>query len=323
MEEEKKSGPRGGKKPPFRGQKGKGWKPKGGGGQPSRRREGALWRAKGGAKGKPPRFQRRAQGQNEGAKGGLDRAKYPSQNPYDRLRPQEPQLPRGLSWDMLSASDKDALRSLSREHAENVGLHILAAYGLEGEDLPLALAHAKWAASNASRIDIARECLALMAYRSQDYKTALKEFLTVRRLNGESDWIPFIADCYRGLGEPRKAIDLIKEESPKAGPEAKLEMMMVMAGAFADLGEFPKSLKIVKAMEGIKGLPLTYRLRAKEAEQNFLAASGREKEAEALEGEIEEMEDELFPQKDGEEEEALLDFDLETLDERVIADLLG
>ena len=87
-----------------------------------------------------------------------DRLRYPSQNPYDRLRPKEPALPKGLSWDMLSSSDKDALRSLSREHAENVGLHILAAYELEGEDLPLALEHAKWAASNASRIDIAREC---------------------------------------------------------------------------------------------------------------------------------------------------------------------
>ncbi|MBR6440333.1 MAG: hypothetical protein IKS61_03460 [Aeriscardovia sp.] len=314
MEEERKGGPRKGGRPPFRGEKGKGWKPKGKGGQAPRRREGAPSRGKG----RPFR----SQGQSAKKKP-VDRLRYPSQNPYDRLRPEEPQLPKGLSWDMLSPSDKDALRSLSKEHAENVGLHILAAYELEGEDLPLALAHAKWAASNASRIDIARECLALMAYRSQDYKTALKEFLTVRRLNGESDWIPFIADCYRGLGEPQKAIDLIREENRAAGPEAKLEMMMVMAGAFADLGDFQKALKIVKAMEGVKGLPLAYRLRALEAEQNFLSASGREKEAEALEGEIEEMEDEVFPENEEEEEEALLDFDLETLDERVIADLLG
>ena len=188
-----------------------------------------------------------------------DRLRYPSQNPYDRLRPKEPALPKGLSWDMLSSSDKDALRSLSREHAENVGLHILAAYELEGEDLPLALEHAKWAASNASRIDIARECLALMAYRSQDFKTALKEFLTVRRLNGESDWIPFIADCYRGLGEPQKAIETIRKESPDASAESKLEMMLVMAGAFADLKDTERALKIIRSMKALPGLPLSYK----------------------------------------------------------------
>ncbi|MBQ5500124.1 MAG: helicase, partial [Aeriscardovia sp.] len=250
-----------------------------------------------------------------------DRLRYPSQNPYDKLRPKEPALPKGLSWDMLSSSDKDALRSLSREHAENVGLHILAAYELEGEDLPLALEHAKWAASNASRIDIARECLALMAYRSQDFKTALKEFLTVRRLNGESDWIPFIADCYRGLGEPQKAIETIRKESPDASAESKLEMMLVMAGAFADLKDTERALKIIRSMKALPGLPLSYRLRACEAEQTFLFMAGKKKEADAMEKEIEDMESKVFPEE--EEEEGLVDFDLENLDERVIEDLLS
>ena len=250
-----------------------------------------------------------------------DRLRYPSQNPYDRLRPKEPALPKGLSWDMLSSSDKDALRSLSREHAENVGLHILAAYELEGEDLPLALEHAKWAASNASRIDIARECLALMAYRSQDFKTALKEFLTVRRLNGESDWVPFIADCYRGLGEPEKAIETIRRESRDASAESKLEMMLVMAGAFADLKDTKRALKIIRSMKALPGLPLSYKLRACEAEQTFLFMAGKKKEADAMEKEIEEMESKVFPEE--EEEEGLVDFDLENLDERVIEDLLS
>ena len=250
-----------------------------------------------------------------------DRLRYPSQNPYDRLRPKEPALPKGLSWDMLSSSDKDALRSLSREHAENVGLHILAAYELEGEDLPLALEHAKWAASNASRIDIARECLALMAYRSQDFKTALKEFLTVRRLNGESDWIPFIADCYRGLGEPQKAIETIRKESPDASAESKLEMMLVMAGAFADLKDTERALKIIRSMKALPGLPLSYKLRACEAEQTFLFMAGKKKEADVMEKEIEDMESKVFLEE--EEEYGLVDFDLENLDERVIEDLLS
>lgn len=249
-----------------------------------------------------------------------DRLRYPSQNPYEKLRPKEPALPKGLSWDMLSSWDKDALRSLSREHAENVGLHILAAYGLEGEDLRAAMEHARWAASNASRIDIARECLALIAYRSQDYKLALKEFLTVRRLNGESDWVPLIADCYRGLGRPEKAIEIIKKESLKASPETKLEMMMVMAGAFADLKNTERALRIIRKMKNLPSLPSSYRLRACEAEQTFLLMAGDKGKADALEKEIEDLEGKVFPK---DEEEALIDFDLETMDEKVIEGLLS
>ena len=46
---------------------------------------------------------------------------------------------------MLSKESRERLRGLSKEHAENIGLHILAAYALEEEEPKLALEHAKWA----------------------------------------------------------------------------------------------------------------------------------------------------------------------------------
>ena len=64
-------------------------------------------------------------------------------------------MPKGLEWSMLSKDERERLRGLSKEHAENVGLHILAAYAQEENDPENALAHAKWAAKQASRIDIA------------------------------------------------------------------------------------------------------------------------------------------------------------------------
>ena len=73
---------------------------------------------------------------------------------------------------MLSTDDRERLRGLSKEHAENIGLHILAAYTLEERDPELALEHAKWVAHQASRIDFARETLAFVAYRQGDYKLA-------------------------------------------------------------------------------------------------------------------------------------------------------
>ena len=50
---------------------------------------------------------------------------------------------------MLSKDERERLRGLSKEHAENIGLHILAAFALEESDPALALEHAKWVAENA------------------------------------------------------------------------------------------------------------------------------------------------------------------------------
>ena len=47
-----------------------------------------------------------------------------------------------------------------------------------------------------------------MAYRQGDYKLALREFRTAYRMNGFLDYLPFIADCERGVGEPKKAVEL-------------------------------------------------------------------------------------------------------------------
>ena len=66
---------------------------------------------------------------------------FPSQNPYTHRRPGEPKMPKGIEWSMLSTDDRERLRGLSKEHAENIGLHILAAYTLEERDPELALEH--------------------------------------------------------------------------------------------------------------------------------------------------------------------------------------
>ena len=109
---------------------------------------------------------------------------FPSQNPYTDRRPDEPKMPKGMEWSMLSKDERERLRGLSKEHAENIGLHILAAFALEESDPELALEHAKWVARQASRIDFARETLAFVAYRQGDYKLALREFRTAYRMNG-------------------------------------------------------------------------------------------------------------------------------------------
>ena len=191
---------------------------------------------------------------------------FPSQNPYTDRRPDEPKMPKGMEWSMLSSDERERLRGLSKEHAENIGLHILAAFAQEEDDPQNALEHAKWVARQASRIDFARETLAFIAYRQGDYKLALREFRTAYRMNGFQDYLPFIADCERGLGNPKKAVELALSDEGKAlHGSPKVEMFLVYAGALGDLEMWDKAIDVVHAVGRSQGLPGVYRLRAVQA----------------------------------------------------------
>lgn len=248
---------------------------------------------------------------------------FPSQNPYTDRRPGEPKMPKGLEWSMLSKDERERLRGLSKEHAENVGLHILAAYAQEENDPENALAHAKWAAKQASRIDIARETLAFIAYRQGDYKLAMREFRTAYRMNGFLDYLPFIADCERGVGNPKKAIELAMSDDAKyLRGEAKAEMFLVYAGALGDLELWDKAIQIVHTLGRSKGLAGAYRMRAVQAEQYFLEEAGRTDEAVALDTMLDKLEMQYADvDEDETDEDVLIDYDLQTMSEDLMEDL--
>lgn len=249
---------------------------------------------------------------------------FPSQNPYTHRRPGEPKMPKGIEWSMLSTDDRERLRGLSKEHAENIGLHILAAYTLEERDPELALEHAKWVAHQASRIDFARETLAFVAYRQGDYKLALREFRTAFRMNGFFDYLPFIADCERGMGEPKKAIETAMSDDAKyLRGESKAEMFLVYAGALGDLELWNKAIEIVHTLGRSKGLAGEYRMRAVQAEQYFLEQAGRSDEAVALDQLLDKLE---LQYADAEEDETsddlVIEYDMQELNDELM-DKLG
>lgn len=249
---------------------------------------------------------------------------FPSQNPYTHRRPGEPKMPKGIEWSMLSTDDRERLRGLSKEHAENIGLHILAAYTLEERDPELALEHAKWVAHQASRIDFARETLAFVAYRQGDYKLALREFRTAFRMNGFLDYLPFIADCERGMGEPKKAIETAMSDDAKyLRGESKAEMFLVYAGALGDLELWDKAIEIVHTLGRSKGLAGEYRMRAVQAEQYFLEQAGRSDEAVVLDQLLDKLE---LQYADAEEDETsddlVIEYDMQELNDELM-DKLG
>ena len=250
---------------------------------------------------------------------------FPSQNPYTDPRPGEPKMPKGMEWSMLSKDEKERLRGLSKEHAENIGLHMLAAYSLEESDPALALEHAKWIAHQASRIDMARETLAFIAYRQGDYKLALREFRTAFRMNGYLDYLPFIADCERGTGNPKKAIEVATgDEAKQLRGEAKAEMFLVYAGALSDLGMWGKAADIAGTVARAKGLSGEYRMRAVQAEQYFLEQDGRLDDAAKLDTLLDKLED-AYAEVDEDDENAedvVIDYDLADFSDDQL-DMLG
>jgi len=148
-------------------------------------------------------------------------------------------------------------------------------------------------------------------------------------MNGYSDYLPFIADCERGLGNPRKAIEeATSEEGSQLQGESKAEMFLVYAGALGDLGLWDKAIETVQALVKARGLSGDYRMRAVQAEQNFLEQAGRSQEAlelepllDRLEAEYADEDEDEDGQKDGRSEEILIDYDLEHLDPAMMEDL--
>jgi hypothetical protein len=130
------------------------------------------------------------------------------------------------------------LRTLSKDNAEQVGLHLVMTGRLLDSDPELAYEHAQAAVRRAGRVDVVREAAGLAAYRTGRFAEALRELRTVRRLNGSSEHLAIMADCERGLGRPERALALAaSDEAGSLEPHDQVELAMVVSGARLDLGE--------------------------------------------------------------------------------------
>lgn len=126
--------------------------------------------------------------------------------------------------------------------------HLVVAGQLIDEDPELAYSHAEAARRRAARLPIVREAAAETAYAAEHFDVALSEFRALRRMTGTHDYLPVMADCERALGRPQAALKLAKESRRfELHPAQQVEMTIVEAGARADLGQHPESLRILKA----------------------------------------------------------------------------
>jgi tetratricopeptide (TPR) repeat protein len=191
-----------------------------------------------------------------------------------------PALPEDLDPRSLGSEVRGQLRALARGVAEQVSLRLVAAGELLDEDPETALAHALVARRLASRIPAVREAVGIAAYRAGEWQTAIGELRAYHRMSGRSTHLAVLADCERALGRPERAVDMYRaaDREDLAADEA-MELLIVAAGARADLGQREAAVAMLQVPELGSSEPWVARLRY--AFADALLGVGRTEEARA------------------------------------------
>lgn len=143
-----------------------------------------------------------------------------------------------------------------------------------------AVAAAEVAKALAPRSGAAREVLGIALYQADRFRDALRELQAYRRITGRLDQNHLIADCYRALGSPEKAIDPAREALRARLPdEVRAETAIVGASALADLGRFTEALSMLRASPTSERLSRDFDLRVWYVSGDILERAGRPAEA--------------------------------------------
>ncbi len=199
----------------------------------------------------------------------------PDRNAADR--PRDPVLADEITADQLDKGVGHELRTLPEGLAEIVARHLVAAdLALVDENIPLARQHIAAAKRRAGRVAAVREAAGITAYLAGEYAEAIAELRTVRRMTGSNEYVPMMADCERGLGRPQRALELLKEvDTRTVDSDTRVELLLVTAGARADLGQLEAAIVVLQVPELRKLPPGAARARLQYAYADLLERVGR------------------------------------------------
>jgi tetratricopeptide (TPR) repeat protein len=148
------------------------------------------------------------------------------------------------------------------------------------EDPERAYAYSRIALRLASRVAAVREAAGFAAYATQKYAEALAEFRAARRMTGNVDLWPVMADCERGLGRPERAMAMAGEpEVQKLDKAGQVEMRLVAAGARRDMGQIDAAIVTLESPELAANSVQPWSARLRYAYADALLSAGREDEA--------------------------------------------
>jgi len=139
------------------------------------------------------------------------------------------------------------LKGVAPEAAHVVGGHLRMAALLVDDDPATALKHALAAKRRAGRLQVVREAVAEAAYAAEDFRLASSEYQALRRMTGDENVVPVLADCQRALGKPAAALDLLADaDTSKMNTDQRIEAVIVAAGARQDLGQVDEAQRLLR-----------------------------------------------------------------------------
>ena len=121
-----------------------------------------------------------------------------------------------------------------------------------------------------------REFLGLALYRSERWAEAVTELSAYRRISGSRSQNPVLADCYRAMGKPERALELCAELDPEADQVAVVyECAIVAAGALAEMGQVDAAIARLEALELRPAVAEQHHVRAWYVLADLLERKGR------------------------------------------------
>ncbi|GAA3366717.1 hypothetical protein GCM10017744_075010 [Streptomyces antimycoticus] len=175
---------------------------------------------------------------------------------------------------------RQELMSLPKTLAEDVARNLVMVAKLLDDEPEQAYQYARVALRLASRVAAVREAAGFASYAVGKYSEALAEFRAARRMTGNSDLWPVMADCERGMGRPERALAMAGEpEVQKLDRAGQVEMRMVAAGARRDMGQADAAVVTLQSPELASHSIQPWTARLRYAYADALLAVGREDEA--------------------------------------------
>lgn len=148
------------------------------------------------------------------------------------------------------------------------------------EDYARATELAERAKELANRSSLVREFLGLCLYRQERWQDAARELLTFKRFTGSLDQNHVIADCYRALKRPERALEICNEVSrDQVSRDTWAEVCIVAAGAHGDRNELSQALNSLSRTDLNPKAIEPYHLKIWYVKADLLERAGRRREA--------------------------------------------
>jgi tetratricopeptide (TPR) repeat protein len=170
------------------------------------------------------------------------------------------------------------LNSLPNDLADSVARYLVAA-GLE-KDEEKGYTYTQAAKRLAARVGVVREACGIAAYRTGRWAEALSELRAARRMTGNDDYIPLMADSERALGRLDRALALVREaHADELSRAMQIELRIVESGIRRDQGLADAAVLALQVPELTSGRRRPWSARLFYAYGDALLAAGREQDA--------------------------------------------